>query len=324
MNKTYIALGAVALVAVAAFSWNTYVDQQAEKHAAELLNSSDLADTLKYKKVTGGWLGNSLTLHEATVSAGDADITAKSICLTGRGLNKGGALESLSVKVEGLDAPTVISAKNGALSLSGLPTQSLAALGYTRLQGDLAFHYAPDPKNSRQLQLGLEFDLDDLGEASMEMVLDKVELEGVGDYIATIQNSPFDLRRKGSTAALFFMYLKSQTDINLASAEVRYKDDGLRERLLMLQRENNQFLGNMDDYSKSIAEELRKVEAHEDAAKNKSLVASIKAAADFVQKGGSIEGTTDFPKPIHIFSRNGLAQVLDDPRDAVSLFQLRR
>ena len=53
MNKTYIALGAVALVAVAAFSWNTYVDQQAEKHAAELLNSTDLADTLKYKKVTG-------------------------------------------------------------------------------------------------------------------------------------------------------------------------------------------------------------------------------------------------------------------------------
>ena len=325
MNKTYIALGAVALVAVAAFSWNTYVDQQAEKHAAELLNSTDLADTLKYKKVTGGWLGNSLTLHEATVSAGDADITAKSICLTGRGLNKGGALESLSVKVEGLDAPTVISAKNGALSLSGLPTQSLAALGYTRLQGDLAFHYAPDPKNSRQLQLGLEFDLDDLGEASMEMVLDKVELEGVGDYIATIQNSPFDLRRKGSTAALFFMYLKSQTDIKLASAEVRYKDDGLRERLLMLQREQSQFLGDIDEYSQTLADDLRKdAKSMQDDADKKSLVASMKAAADFVQKGGSIEGETNFPKPVPIFSSKGLMQMLEDPRYGVVLFQLKR
>jgi len=306
MNKKYLSLGVAAVAVIAVISWKVYIDQQAEKRVAEVIQDASLDNVVSYKGVSAGWLANSVTIKDVSLSTGGkngVDITAKAIEISGINSGKDGELpKKMAITIADLNVPIVKAAGNDELTLTGLPTEKLASLGYTRLQGDVQINYANDADKQR-LKLGMGFDFDDLGKAETEIELAHLDVDSLVGALMGLAGA------SNSDASLILLgkFIRSLTEEQLSGLALSFEDDGLRERVLLTMREEGRALESMNDFSKTLANDMRKkIKDTDKGTKGEAQRKGLEAIADFIEDGGRIKGETHIEKPIQFITGRGM------------------
>ncbi len=308
MNKKYLSLGVAAVAVIAVISWKVYIDQQAEKRVAEVIQDANLDNVVSYQGVSAGWLANSVTIKDVSLSTGGKnglDITAKAIEISGINSGKDGELpKKMAITIADLNVPIVKATGNDELTLTGLPTEKLASLGYTRLQGDVQINYARDADKQR-LKLGMGFDFSDLGKAETELVVERVDLSEMPELIKSVMGE--SASSPVSALGALYMFLGNMSKAQLSSLQLRYDDDGLRERVLLDLREEGRELDSVKDFSRTLANTLRKQAKNSDkGSKGEQARKALEATADFIQDGGQLKGETHIEKPIPLMAGRGM------------------
>lgn len=301
--------GVIGLVVVLAAGWKMYINHQAEKNIAQLIEDNDLDSTITYKGASAGWLADSVTLKDVVIQTGedeDGAVRMDRLVLSGvRQSEDSDIPEAMYMQMQGMQVMIVRTDKGQAPVLVQKNLASLAGLGYTRLQGDMDVRYDYRPKDNR-LTAEVGFDLEEMGKGQAEVAFDKVNLSGFGAYQKELASDSHAMLALGMMSGLRLL-TETAGKTRLADFRFSMKDKGARERVLLEKREHAHFTGTLDDFSKTIADDVTK-EARQEAkgSKGEMLMDFYDAISGFIKDGGTLEGKTHIERPIAIFTERDL------------------
>ncbi|HET20463.1 MAG TPA: hypothetical protein ENO16_07665 [Chromatiales bacterium] len=310
IKNKFVLLGAAGVAVALVIGGKMVLDSKATERLADVLEDQKVESTVTYKSVSAGWLGNSVTLKDVVIHADEGEETVMNISsMTLSGIRESESSDvpsALRIQIRGMVMP-IVATEGDAPKLVREEMAGLAGLGYTQLVGDaeLSYDYRSE---EHQLEVGLAFDLNDLGEAHARVAIDKVDLAALEQLsqsvtAAGVKRDPTELMLR-----LVMNSLASASKTKLAGLDFSMKDAGVRERWLMVQREKNQFTGSTSDFAKSIGDELRKAGRREaKGSKGDRVLAFYDEWANFIEDGGSLKGATDIERPVAIFNERGFA-----------------
>ena len=202
-QKTILIILAVVVLAslAALFIIKNQRDAKAEKDVKEAVDQIGGSDIMTYKDVSVGLFGSDINISDVKLGLPGGEATVENITLSE--IPTENIPESFSFSMDGFKVPVT-----EALFEDGYA--DLAAMGIDALDASLAFSFSQDKKAKT-------FDLDNLS----------ISAKNMGSFSMNFTITNIDLDNA-------FMYMFDQSSLNLAKAEITYKDDSLLSRTLEL------------------------------------------------------------------------------------------